>query len=230
MKDKTVQKTVLVLGLGPMGASLVEELWDTNVELVVIDKSGTAVDAVKHRASAAFVADASEPEMLEGVGAKDAKVAVVTYADDFEATVLTVSTLVQLKVPTIIARAKNERQAAVLRAVGATRVVLVESEMGRRLAPEVLSPASSDLMELAAAFRVVPWAARGPFIGRTLAEIDMPRRYEVTVLGYWRGTAIELTRQRRLKTPGAGYRLEEGDTLLLIGLGNAIEKFLAEEG
>jgi trk system potassium uptake protein TrkA len=223
------QKTVLVVGLGRMGSSLVEELWDTHVEIVVIDKSSTAVDAVKDKASAAFVADASDPQVLDGVGAKDLNVAIVTLGEDFEATVLTVSTLAQRKVPTMIARAKNERQATVLRAVGATRVVLVESEMGRRLAPEVLSPASSDLMELAAAFRVVPWSARGAFVGRTLAEIDLPRRYEVTVLGYWRGPASELARQRRLSAPGADYRLEAGDTLLVIGLGTAVEKFLADE-
>lgn len=224
------QKTVLVVGLGPMGSSLVEELWDTNVELVVVDKNPAAIDAVKEKASAAFVADATDPQVLEGVGAKELHVAVVSFGEDFEAAVLTVSTLAQLKVPTIIARAKNDRQAAVLRAVGATRVVLVESEMGRRLAPEVLSPASSDLMEQAAAFRVVPWAARGGgVVGRTLAELDLPRRYEVTVLGYWRGPAPASARKRRLTPPTADYRIEEGDTLLLIGLGNAVEKFLAED-
>lgn len=221
------QQTVLVVGLGPMGASLVEELWDTNTEILVIDKDPAAVDAVKERASAAFVADASEPHVLEGVGARDVNVAAVTFGEDFEAAVLTVSTLVQLKIPTIIARAKNERQAAVLRAVGATRVVLVESEMGRRLAPEVLSPASSELMEEAAAFRVMPWAARGSFVGRTLAELDLPRRYDVTVLGYWRGPVAG--RKRSVTRPTPDYRVQEGDTLLVIGLAEAIEKFLAED-
>ena len=224
------QKTVLVLGLGPMGSSLVEELWDTNVELIVIDRNAAAVDALKDKASAAFVADASDPGVLEGAIPRELHVAVVSFGEDFEAAVLTVSTLKQLKVPTIIARAKSDRQAAVLRAVGATRVVLVESEMGRRLAPEVLSPASSDLMEQAAAFRVVPWVAQGGVVGRTLADLDLPRRYEVTVLGYWRGPApAATTRKRRLVPPTAEYRIEEGDTLLLIGLGNAVEKFLAED-
>ena len=45
-------KTVLVIGLGPMGTSLVEELWDTNVEIVVIDRDPVAVDAVKDKAHA----------------------------------------------------------------------------------------------------------------------------------------------------------------------------------
>lgn len=221
------QQTVLVIGLGPMGASLVDELWDTSSEIIVVDKDPAAVDAVKERASAAFVADASEVQVLEGVGARDVNVAVVTFGQDFEAAALTVSTLVQLKIPTIIARAKNERQAAVLRAVGATRVVLVETEMGRRLAPEVLSPASSELMEEAAAFRVVPWLARSSVVGRTLAELDLPRRYDVTVLGYWRGPVAG--RKRAVTRPTADYRVEEGDTLLVIGLAEAIEKFLGED-
>jgi trk system potassium uptake protein TrkA len=222
------QKTVLVIGLGPMGTSLADELWDTNVELVVVDKDPHAVDAVKDKASAALVADATDPLVLEGLGARDLHVAVVSFGEDFEAAALTVSTLAQLKVPTIIARAKNERQAQVLRAVGATRVVLVESEMGRRLAPEVLSPAASELMEQAAAFRVVPWAAEGPFVGRSLADLDLPRRYEVTVLGYWRGRDAT-ARKRKLDRPTPDYRIEEGDTLLLIGLADALERFLASD-
>ena len=221
------QQTVLVVGLGPMGASLVEELWDTNAEILVIDKDPAAIDAVKERSSAAFVADASEPQVLEGIGARDVDVAAVTFGEDFEAAALTVSSLAQLKIPTIIARAKSDRQAAVLRAVGATRVVLVESEMGRRLAPEVLSPASSELMEEAAAFRVVPWAAAGSAVGRTLADLDLPRRYDVTVLGYWRGPAAG--RKRGVTRPTPDYRVEQGDTLLVIGLAEAIEKFLAED-
>lgn len=222
------EKTVLVMGLGRMGSALVEELWDTGVQLLVVDKSAQAIDALKDKASAAFVADASDPHVLEGVGAKDIDVAVVTYGGDFEAMVLTVASLAQLSVRSIIARARNERQAAVLRAVGATRVVLVESEMGRRLVPEVLSPASSHLMEHAASFRVVPWLAAPWVVGRTLAELDLPRRFEISVLGYLRA-ADTSSKRKALVVPGKDYAVEEGDTLFVIGLAPAIEKFLAHE-
>jgi trk system potassium uptake protein len=222
------QKSVLVLGLGPMGSALVEELWDTNVEIVVVDRDPIAVDRVKEKSTMALVADATDPQVLEGVGGRDIDVAVVSFGEDFEAAVLTVVTLAQLKIPAIIARAKNERQSAVLRAVGATRVVLVESEMGRRLAPEVLSPAAAELMEQAAGFRVVPWAAHGPAVGRSLAELDLPRRYEVTVLGYWRGREVA-SKKQRLERPTPDYRVESGDTLLLIGDADALERFLAAD-
>jgi trk system potassium uptake protein TrkA len=219
---------VLVVGLGRLGTSLVDELSDTHVELMVVDKSAAAVDAVKDRVGAAFVADGSDPAVLENIGAGEMDVAIVTYGEDFEASVLAVASLVQAKVKRVLARGANERQAMVLRAVGATRVILVEDEMGRRLAPEVLSPASSDLIEYASSFRVVPWSPAGSFVGKTLAELDLRRRHEITVLGYWREGVATGGRRPRPTLPGPDYRVEAADTLLIIGLHHAIERFLAE--
>lgn len=218
---------VLIVGLGRLGSSLVDELSDTNVELLVIDKSPLAVDAVKDRVSAAFVADGTDPAVLESIGVGDLDVAVVTYGEDFEASVLAVASLVQAKVKRVLARGANERQAMVLRAVGATRVILVEDEMGRRLAPEVMSPASSDLIEYASSFRVVPWSPAGTMVGKTLAELDLRKRHEITVLGYWRASEGITGRRPRPTLPGPDYRVASSDTLLIIGLHSAVEKFLA---
>jgi trk system potassium uptake protein TrkA len=222
-----IAKRVLIIGLGRLGSSLVDELSDTGVEVVVIDKSAAVVDTVKDRVAAAFVADGSDPGVLESITAGEMDVAVVTYGEDFESTVLAVATLAQLKIPAIVARAANGRQAAVLRAVGATRVVLVEDEMGRRLAPEVLSPAASDLVEYASSFRVVPWTPVASMVGKTLAELDLRRRFEITVLGYWRGGLKGGDRRGRPAMPGPDYRVEATDTLLIIGLHEPVERFLS---
>jgi Trk K+ transport system NAD-binding subunit len=223
-------KRVLIVGLGHLGSSLAEELWDTHVEVTVIDKSEAAVEALKDHAAAAFVADGSDPRVLEGLAAGEMDVAVVTFAEDFEACVLAVASLSQLKVPTIIARGANERQAAVLRAVGATRVVLVEHEMGRRLAPEVLSPAASDLVEYASAFRVFPWSVPTALSGKSLAECAFTSRHEIAVLGYWRKVTATAGKRPKPVVPGPDYRVQPGDTLLVIGLHDAVESFLADVG
>jgi trk system potassium uptake protein TrkA len=217
-------KKVLVIGLGRFGSALAEELWDTNCELIVVDKHSEAVDPHKSRASAAFVADASEPGVLESVGAREVDVAVVTSGEDFEATVLCVSQLSQLGIKTIFARAANDRQAHVLRAVGATRAVQVENEMGRRLAVQVLNPVATHLMDLATHFRVVPWVAVPPYVGKTLAEAKL-RRFDVNVLGYYRET--DSGGKPLLLMPSPEYRIEAGDTLLLVSEEDNIERFLA---
>lgn len=219
-------KRVLVVGLGRFGSALAEELWDTNSELIVIDRDPEAVDRHKARASAAFVADATDAGILENVGARDVDVAVVTSGEDFEATVLCVSQLVELGVKTIFARAANERQAHVLRAVGATRAIQVENEMGRRLAVQVLNPVSAHLMDFATHFRVIPWVAVEPYLGKSVAEAQF-RRFEVNVLGVFRQEPGSTDTKPRMRFVAPDYRIERGDTLLLVSDEDNIERFLA---
>lgn len=218
-------KKVLVIGLGRFGSALAEELWNTNCELLVIDKEPDAVDRHKAHASAAFVADASEPGVLENIGARDVDVAVVTSGEDFEATVLCVSQLSQMGVKTILARAANDRQAHVLRAVGASRAVQVENEMGRRLAVQVLNPVAAHLVDFAMHFRVVPWLPRTPYVGKTLAAAQL-RKYEINVLGYLKQDSREAARPR-MQLPGPDYVIKEGETLLLVSEEEALERFFA---
>ncbi|MBK6519309.1 MAG: TrkA family potassium uptake protein [Polyangiaceae bacterium] len=219
------EKQVLVIGLGRLGTALVNELWDTNVEILVVDKDEAAIEQVKDKTAAAFVGDGSDPRVLEGINAKEMDVAVVTAGEDFESSVLTVAALAQLKVPHILVRGATERQASILRTVGATRVFLVEDEMGRRLATEVLSPASSDFMEYASSFRVMPWVPSGDYVGKTLVELDLRKRHEITVLGCWRGGDARGKKKPAMPTPD--YRVAQGDTLLVIGLHQAVEAFFS---
>ena len=217
-------KKVLVIGLGRFGGALAEELWDTNVELIVVDRDSEAVDAHKARASAAFVADATDPGVLDNIGAAEVDVAVVTSGEDFEATVLCVSQLAQLGVKNIFARAANDRQAHVLRAVGATRAIQVENEMGRRLAVQVLNPVAAQFMDFATHFRVLPWVAASSYVGKSLADADF-RKFDINVLGYFRTTAATNVKPR-LHLPTPTYRIENGDTLLLVSEEENMEKFL----
>lgn len=220
-------KRVLVIGLGRFGSALAHELWETDCELILIDRDSEAVDAHKAIASAAFVADAAEPQVLESVGAREVDVAVVTSGENFETVVLCVAQLAQMGIKTIFARAANDRQAHVLRAVGATRAVQVENEMGRRLAVQVLNPGAMHFMDFAMNFRVVPWTATDAYVGKTLAEAEF-RRKDVNVLGYLRGQATSSSAKPRMELATPDYRIARGDTLVLVSDEDAIEGFLAE--
>jgi trk system potassium uptake protein TrkA len=220
------QNKVLVIGLGRFGSALARELWDSNCELIVVDKNSEAVDAHKARAGAAFVADASDPGVLESIGAQQVDVAVVTSGEDFEATVLCVSQLAQMGVKTIFARAASDRQAHVLRAVGATQAIQLENEMGRRIAVQVLNPVAANLMDLATHFCVVPWVAVSAYVGKTLSETKF-RKYEINVLGYVRSEGALREAKPRMQLATSDYRIGQGDTLLLVGEEDSIERFLA---
>jgi hypothetical protein len=88
--------------------------------------------------------------------------------------------------PSAISRKAADFESSVLVVPALAQLKVVEDEMGRRLAPEVLSPASSDLAEYASSFRVVPGQAPAKMLGKSLLELDLRRKFEITILGYFR--------------------------------------------
>lgn len=220
-------KRVLVIGVGRFGTALVEELWRGRCEVVVVDTSAENVDVVRDRTSHAYVGDATNPKVLEGLGAGHMDAVVVTFGMAFEATVLCVASLKRLGAHYVIARAETRRQAEILEMVGANRVMQIEAEMGERLGRELVGSVSAELLDLADHYQVAPWIARGELVGRTLAEAELRRRYELTVLGYRRGGPAEGPRGR-LTVPTADYVIGAGDTLLLVGEDHRVATFFRE--
>ncbi|MBN1612696.1 MAG: TrkA family potassium uptake protein [Polyangiaceae bacterium] len=220
------RKRILVIGLGRFGAAVVGVLWDLGVDIVVVDSDARAVDAVKERTHAAFVADATDPTVLESLGTREIDSAVVTFGDAFEASVLVVSALRALGVTQILARAETDRRADVLRAVGATRVVEVEREMGHRVGIELVAPGPPDLLEFAARYRVVPWTAAGSLVGHTLRESGLRERYGLNVLGVRPAQQTRPARKASLMPPSPEHQIQEGDTLLLVGEDEQLKRFM----
>lgn len=222
------KRRVLVIGLGAFGTSIVETLWHSSgLDVIAVDPSEIAVDRVKARTATAFVGDGSDAKVLADIAAADVDAAVVSFGEDFEASVLAVASLKKLGVPEIVARSASERQSEVLRAVGATRVLELEREMGARIATELFAECSSDLLDFAHGYRVVPWTATGSLVGKTLVETGLRQKYDVTVLGVGHGRELSGGTHRVVPTT-PDYRISAGDTLMLVGEEKAVSRFLAE--
>jgi trk system potassium uptake protein TrkA len=130
----------------------------------------------------------------------------------------------------IIARAATDRQADILRSVGASRVVQIETEMGRRIGADITMPLAQDLLDLASDYRVVPWDAHGPLVGKTLADSKIRQQYQINVLGVRPCGAKLPGAHARLEAPKPDYVIRDGDTLLLVGYGGDVSRFVAEVG
>ncbi len=219
-------KRVLVIGLGRFGVALARELWDNGVELILVDSDETVLDGLKEYSHAAFVADATDIAALEGAGIKDVDTAVVGIGESFEAAVLTVAALERWGVPDIVARATTPERAAVLRSVGATRVHEVEAEMGQRAALLITTPVAPDLLDLANQFRVIPWTAEGTIVGKKLSQCGMRQKYAINVLGI-RPRPTEGP-PGKLQQPHPECIINQGDTLLLVGEEDMVNKFVAD--
>lgn len=126
-------KRFVVIGLGRFGTALAESLSERGVEVTAVDLHMENVDKVKDHVAYAVQLDATDPEALRSVECSRASGVAVAIGENFEAAVLTVAALKEIGVSTIIARARTPREGRILAAVGATQVLELETEMGRRL-------------------------------------------------------------------------------------------------
>jgi trk system potassium uptake protein TrkA len=219
-----LSKKFLIVGLGRFGNAVAETLWNRGQDLTVVDRDPKLVDEIKGHTHAAFVGDGTDPSVLESVGAKSVDTAVVTFGEAFESAVLATAALKSLGVPVIVSRASTARRAEVLRAVGATRVLEIEHEMGVRAAEEILTPNVRDLLDLAGQHRVVPWAATGALVGKPLKDSGLRQKYEINVVGM---RSADDKQSKKLLFPAPDYVIKEGDILLLVGEESNIQRFIA---
>jgi trk system potassium uptake protein len=220
------RRRILVIGLGRFGAALVSTLWDLGIDIVAVDHDSRAVDAVKSKTHAAFVADGTDLAVLASIGMSEIDAAVVTFGNAFEASVLVVSALRSLGVGQIVARAETDRRSDVLRAVGATRVVEVEREMGHRVGSELATPSPPDLLDFAGRYRVVPWVVTGALVGRTLRDSGLRERYGLNVLGVRGADQTRGNQKATLMPPSPERVIREGDTLMLVGEDEQLRRFM----
>ena len=139
-------KRFLVIGLGRFGTALVESLEDQGCEVIAVDRDMAHVERVKEKAAFAVQLDATTPEGLKPVDPHSCEMAIVAIGEDFESACLAVSSLKELGVTRILARAQTPRRGRILLNAGATEMMQVETEMGmrlgERLAREAASPAA----------------------------------------------------------------------------------------
>lgn len=142
-----MNKRVIVVGLGRFGSALAESLGDHGWEVIAVDAVMDPVDAVKQRVAFAVQLDATDPRALRSIDCHTCTTGIIAIGENFEAAVLCVNALREAGVAHVVARARTERQARILTAVGASEVIEIEAEMGRtlgrRLVAGAVSPATA---------------------------------------------------------------------------------------
>ncbi len=127
----------LVVGLGRFGSALALGLAERGCPVIAVDLRMESIEAVKEKLAYAVELDATDVDALRSIDAAACSAAVVAVGEDFESAVLAVAALKEVGIARVIARARDQRQARILRAVGASEVIEVETEVGRRLAEQL---------------------------------------------------------------------------------------------
>ena len=213
----------LVIGLGAFGAPIARRLGERGQDVLAVDSDERLVEEIKDHVARSVVADASDRDSLEALGAKDFTTAVVAIGSNLEASVIVTAVLREMGIPRIVARATSPIHSRILSAVGADTVVSPETDFGIQLADNLVSTFSMERIPLAEGILLVEMPCHPGMHGKTLRDLDLRKKYGVYVVGIETRRKIQDAQGRqREKTemtalPHPDHLLREGEVLVIIG-------------
>ncbi|MFQ5949069.1 MAG: potassium channel family protein [Nitrospiria bacterium] len=228
-------KRFLVIGLGRFGMSFAETLFSEGAEVIAIDESTDRVEEIKEKVTLAVQLDSTDLDALKSVGADRVDAAVIGIGENFEASVVTTAILKELGLKEIIVRAYTEREQKILQLVGASRVIFVEQEMGRRLGKTYSGNAILDYIELSSTHSIVQWEAPEFLMGKTLADLKITEKWGLILFAIKKNgtTSKEFGwgkgKERLEFNPQPEYHLAKGDILVLLGKSRDLSRFTAQK-
>jgi trk system potassium uptake protein TrkA len=212
-------KRVVVIGLGIFGSQLARHLYESGLDVIAVDKSKEVVQRIKDFSTKAVVGDASDKELLENIGVAADDIVVISFGEDLSASTLLTLHLKELKVQTIIVKVPNEDYKRILLKVGASEAIIPEREMANKVARSIISPNVLEYLPISEEYTIVELAPPTAFIGKSLAELDLRKRYNLQVI------AIRDVLAKKMQlVPRASAILKDSDVLVIIGKEQDIRK------
>jgi len=209
--------SVAVIGLGRFGSSLALELMSHGTEVVGIDSDEEVVQSMNGELTQVVRADSTRDEALRQLGIDEFDRVVVAIGDDISASILTCSVLLTMKIPSIWAKANDDRHGRILEQLGVHHVIYPEKDMGRRVA-HLVRGAALDYLEIEPGYAIVKSGVPALLRGKRLGDSGLRAAYGVTIAAFKHGGEA-------WKNADADTLLQEGDTILLVGPTSDAENF-----
>ena len=218
-----------IIGLGRFGKRLAMLLADAGAEVIAVDIDRDVVESLRDDVTLAVRLNSTNSEALRSQGIDKVDVAVVGMGDAFEDNVMTTVLLKQLGVRRVISRATSQIRGDILRQVGADDVVNPERESAHRWFNLLLAPAIVTQFELGEGYSLAQVVASESFYGKTLAELQLRQKHNVTVVAIQRKASEgeQEDREPFITLPMGDTVIESGDLLLLVGNDEAMRAFPA---
>lgn len=204
-------KQVVVIGLGQFGSHLARQLTQMHCEVLAMDRSEDAVNAIRDEVQQALIVDARNYDALNAVVTSSVDECVVSLGESMEPSIICTLHLSQIGVKHIRCKAVNEDHATILKAVGANEVIFPERETAERTARRVAFPTLLDYFPFAEDHRIMEIETPKPLIGKSLASSRLREEFNLLVL------AIKNSSGEFKFMPGPHDVFRSGDTLIVLG-------------
>ena len=186
----SINKSYAVFGLGRYGIAVATELVNNGADVLAVDIDENIVNSAVADIPFCRCADITDPEVIKQLGISNVDVVVIAMANNLEASVMSVILCKEAGVNMVIAKCADEMQGKILCKVGADKVVYPENESGVRLAKNLLSAGMVDLIDLSEDISVIEIPVKGKWVGKTLIELDLRKKYAINIIAIRNGEDI----------------------------------------
>lgn len=209
-----MRQQALVVGLGQFGMALARALAANGEEVVAVDRRPERVQMASLFATEAVEMDAMDESELARLRPGTRDLCVCAIGDENrEASIVVTAMLRQMGARKLVARATDEMHERILLLVGAHEVLNPERTLGERLAARLSFHGVIDTLPLGDDLVITEMAAPTVSEGRKLVDLELPRRFQLTVLAVRRN----VRGAGRVLLPSAEMVIEGGDLLVLVG-------------
>lgn len=210
-------KSILLIGLGRFGRHIAANLNQLGHEVMAIDQVEERVNAVLPFVTSAQIGDSTNEEFLKTLGVRNFDVCIVAIGNDFQNSLETTSLLKELGGKLVVSRAARDVQAKFLLRNGADEVVYPEKLLAKWTAIRYSADHILDYMELDGEHAMFEVDVPPNWVGHTVGQLDVRKKYGVTIIGVRRDGKLGLA-----ITPDTAF--EEHDTLLVLGRYRELQK------
>lgn len=212
-----MSKSIAVLGLGKYGQSLAENLYSMGADVLVADKNEELIQSYADKVTTALCVDLSDEAELRQIGLRNMDIVVVAMGRDLAPSILSVFVAKEEGVPYVLAKSSSQSMAALLKRVGADKVIDPEEESGLRSARVLLSSSFLDFFRMDENMSIVELNPRREWIGKTLRELNLRKKHDINV--------IAIKKKEGWAVPSPDLPLEPEDHILLVALSETLHSF-----
>lgn len=186
------QKTYTIIGLGIFGRELARTLAKLGHYVMVIDNDQEKINEIANELDEAYCADVTNESVMRDLGVNNSDYVIITMGQNFEAALVATINALEIGATRVLVKASNHLHASILERVGATRVIIPEMDMARKLAHSLTSPNFVDIVELAEGYSMVEIGVPKKWIGKSIEQLNIRRDYHVNVVAIHKGTDVNI--------------------------------------
>lgn len=205
-------KRFAVIGTGSFGYYVAKALYENENEVIAIDRNKERVQAIEPYCTSAIVQDVTDIKALKALGLDEMDAVIVSTGENIKPSILICFHLSRLGIKRIIVKAEDDDHGEILKQLGATEIIRPSMDMAEGLALRLTSPNILEFLPLAEDYTIAQVNAPPSFIGKSLRDLDLRRRYEVNIIA-----VKELVPGRFVMVPSPDFAVKDSDVLVMLG-------------